>query len=349
MADAVYEGQEGRWITTKTGRHIFIPNNKSVKEVLQDVFEDFDWEDDPEDWPEGMSYREYNRKKYYEFFVPEITDPDIKAHKDKMLKSFRGIWDASYAYIKKGFTNSLLKKPVYDKSLEDCISNMFANRKNVQRLWIQDIYTKDDSYYNRYYRKMSVKFDGDYYSTLSNFYHEAGHALDATSSGEYSSYIIKSSKYGKSVSELLKEEVTEDKLPKIKELFETISAKAKEAEEKWKAGDISRDEYRSYSRPASQIKSSIGDVVHASLGYDVAKNELGWTGHLNNYFKEYPATPKYNEGAIRRGTEFFAEMVDSLTTNKNKQFAKIMEQIAPKACEAFYEILEGGHGYERKK
>lgn len=347
MADAVYEGQEGRWITTKTGRHIFIPNNKSVKEVLQDVFEDFDWEDEP-DWDShNESYRAYERRTYYDFFVPEITDPDIKAHKDKMLKSFRGIWDASYAYIKKGFTKSLLKKPVYDKSLEDCISNMFANRKNVQRLWIQDIYTKDDSYYNRYYRKMSVKFDGDYYSTLSNFYHEAGHALDATGSGEYSSYIIKSSKYGKTVSELLKEEITEDKLPKIKEFMESVTKKYEDAKTKWKAGDMSRDEYRSYSRPASNIKSCIGDVVHASLGYDAAKDNCdGYTGHLNGYFKE---SEHWKEGAVRRGTEFFAEMVDSLTTDKNRQFATFMQEIAPKTCETFYEILEGGLGYERKK
>ena len=42
MADAVFEGKEGRWITTKTGSHIFIPNDKSVKEVLEDRFEDYD-------------------------------------------------------------------------------------------------------------------------------------------------------------------------------------------------------------------------------------------------------------------------------------------------------------------
>lgn len=339
MADAVYEGQEGRWITTKTGRHIFIPNNKSVKEVLADVFEDFDWEDEPDDWPKDMSYREYERKKYYDFFVPEITDPDIKSHKDKMLKSFRGIWDASYAYIKQGFTKSLLKKPVYDKSLEDCISNMFAARNNVTRLWIQDIYTKDDSYYNRYRSKMSVKFDGDYYSTLSNFYHESGHALDSDGKLDYHS-----TKYG--LPDLLKEEITEDKLSRIKEFIESVTKKSEDAKTKWKSGDISRDEYRSYARPASQIKASIGDVVHASLGYDAAKDNCnGYTGHFKNYFLE---AEHWKEGAIRRGAEFFAEMVDSLATDKNRQFATFMQEIAPKSCETFYKILEDNYGYKRK-
>lgn len=335
MPDAVFEGQEGKWITTKTGRHIFIPNNKSVKEVLADVFEDFDWEDDPED--------DYSRssqfKKYYDFFVPEITDPEIKKHKDKVLKSFRGIWDASYAYIKRGFTNSLLKKPVFDQSLEDCIANMFSAKTNVRRLWIQDIYTKDDSFYNRYYAKMSVKFDGDYYSTLSNFYHESGHALDSNGIGGYHS-----TEYG--IPDLLKEEVTSDKLPEIKEFMKSISDKSKESETKWKSGDISRDTYRSYARPLSYIKSSIGDVVHSCLGYETAKNECnGYTGHLKGYFFEGEYV---KEGGVRRGTEFFAEMVDSLTTDKNKQFAAFMEKIAPKSCDAFYKILEDNYGYKRK-
>ncbi len=348
MAEAVYEGQEGRWITTKTGRHIFIPNNKSVKEVLADVFEDFDWEDYDDDYKHGEeTYRQYEMRKYYNFFVPEITDPEIKAHKDKVMKSFRGVWDASYAYIKEGFKNSLLKKPVYDMSLENCIANMFAAKSNVQRLWIQDIYTRSDSYYNRYYSKMSVKFDGDYYSTLSNFYHESGHALDSDSSNGYYSYNYKENEWGKSVSELLKEEITEDKIKQMDDYLMTVRQTRDNKKSEWLAGNISRDEFRGWSRPMDQTESSVADIVHASLGYDIAKQTFGYTGHLKGYFKEYDSV-KYNEGAIRRGTEFFAEMVDDLCNNPNRTLVKLMEQIAPKSCSAFYKILEDKYGYKRK-
>lgn len=351
MADAVFEGQEGKWITTKTGRHIFIPNNKSVKEVLADVFEDFDWEDDPED--------DYSRsaqfKKYYDFFVPEITDPTEKAHKDKVIKSFKGILDAPYAYIKNGFKKELMKHQVYDMSMENCIADMLMNRDHVKYMYLQDIYTKGDTYYNRYKRRLQMKYDGDFYSTLSNFYHESGHALDAEDgmNSDYSSYVRKDNKYGKSISELLKEEVTEDKIPYIKEQIDTMHKNIDDMKAKWLAGDVSRDEYRSYVRPRWNIGSSFGDVIHASLGFDKAMEATGEFGHGKGYYNNYVSKvdPKYNsfEGDMRRGSEFFAEMVDSLITDKNKVFAKAMEHIAPKACEIFYKIMEERYGYQRKK
>ena len=36
---ALYKGKEGRWITTETGRHIFIENGKDPKEVIEELFE----------------------------------------------------------------------------------------------------------------------------------------------------------------------------------------------------------------------------------------------------------------------------------------------------------------------
>lgn len=343
MADAVFEGKEGKWITTKTGRHIFIPNDKSVKEVLADVFEDFDWEDDPEE--------EYDRasqfKKYYDFFVPEITDETEKAHKLKVEKSFKGIMDAPYAYIKQGFKKTLMKHPVYDMSMEDCIANMYMLRDHIKYMYLQDIYTRNDTYYNRYKRRLQMKYDGDFYSTLSNYFHESGHALDAESGMDsgYSSYTRKDNRYGKSISELLKEEVTEDKLPYITEQIEKLKSLREDMKQKFQSGDISRDEYRSWTRPRWNLTSSLGDVVHASLGFDKAMEATGEFGHSKGY---YYTSEYIKEGDIRRGTEFFAEMVDSLCTDKNRSFANIMEHVAPKSCEVFYKIMEERYGYKRK-
>lgn len=347
MPDAVFEGQEGKWITTKTGRHIFIPNNKSVKDVLADVFEDFDWEDDPEEHYDRQS--QFN--KYYDFFVPEIEDEAERNHKLKVEKSFKGILDAPYAYIKQGFKKCLMKHPVYDMPMEDCIANMLMARDQVRYMYLQDIYTKNDTYYNRFRRRLQMKYDGDFYSTLSNFYHESGHALDAepgTDSG-YSSYTRKDNRYGKSISELLLEEITDDKLPYITEQIQRFRQENDDLYSKWKSGDISRDEYRAHNRPRYNIASSLGDVIHASLGFDKAMEATGEFGHSKGYYDNYPSSVRYaHEGDVRRGTEFFAEMVDSLCTDKNRSFANIMEHIAPKSCEIFYKIMEERYGYKRK-
>ena len=358
MPDAVFEGQEGKWITTKTGRHIFIPNNKSVKEVLQDVFEDFDWEDDPDWYDKDLGWRKSEYKNDYEFFVPEITDETEKAHKDKIVKSFKGILDASYAYIKNGFKRELMKHPVYDMKMEDCVANMMMSKEQVRYMYLQDInvaMSREDTYYNRIKRRINMKYDGDKYSTLSNYYHESGHALDAepmnNGSYEYSSYANKDNQYGKSISELLIEEVTEDKLSVITDFLSENKKDIDDMYAKWKAGDISRDEYRAMSRPRYNLRSSLGDVVHASLGFDKAMEATGEFGHRRGYYDNYisKVSPKYDnyEGDKRRGSEFFAEMVDSLVTDKHRQFANIMEQIAPKSCEVFYKIMKEKWGYER--
>ena len=343
MADAVFEGKEGRWITTKTGKHIFIPNDKSVKEVLADVFEDFDWENDPDDdWS-----RAGEMKKYYNFFVPEITDPKEKAHKDKLMKSFKGILDSQYAYIRDGFKNALMKHKVYDMPMENCIADMMMTKDQVRYMYLQDIWTrKEDTYYSRGRRRIQVKYDGDSYTTLSNYYHEAGHALDAEPgmSYDYSSYVRRDNQYGMSISELLLEEITEDKLPIITKAIQDMKSHLNEVAKQFTAGEISRDEYRSWTRPKWNVPSSLGDVVHAALGFDKAMEATGEFGHGRGYYSN--AFTK--EGDIRRGTEFFAEMVDSLVTDKNKQFANIMEQIAPKSCEVFYKIMKEKWGYERK-
>lgn len=359
MPDAVFEGQEGKWITTKTGRHIFIPNNKSVKEVLQDVFEDYDWEDDPDWYDKDKGWRRSEFEHNYEFFVPEITDETEKKHKDKVIKSFKGILDASYAYIKNGFKRAIMKHPVYDMSMEDCIANMMIAKDQVRYMYLQDINVRlsnEDSYYNQYKRRLQLKYDGDSYSTLSNYYHESGHALDSEPGmkGEYLSYTYKDNEYGKSISELLKDEVTEDKLSIISQAILDNKANIDEKYKQWKSGDISRDEYRSFSRPKWNFSSSLGDVVHAALGFDKAMEATAEYGHKRGYYDNY-IDEKYNhkydsfEGDKRRGSEFFAEMVDSLVTDKHRQFAKVMEQIAPKACSVFYKIMEERYGYKRSK
>ena len=39
---AKFEGKQGRWITTKTGRHVFVEQGKSVKEAFKTKFFPYD-------------------------------------------------------------------------------------------------------------------------------------------------------------------------------------------------------------------------------------------------------------------------------------------------------------------
>lgn len=43
---AEFNGKKGRWITTKTGRHIFIEDGKTVEEALGEAFEEFTYDED---------------------------------------------------------------------------------------------------------------------------------------------------------------------------------------------------------------------------------------------------------------------------------------------------------------
>lgn len=43
---AKFEGKQGRWITTKTGRHVFVERGKSVKQALAEAFEEYTYDED---------------------------------------------------------------------------------------------------------------------------------------------------------------------------------------------------------------------------------------------------------------------------------------------------------------
>jgi len=345
---AEFEGKEGKWITTKTGVHVFIPNDKSVQEVMAEQFDEFEWDDEEDDWS-----REGVRKRYYEFFVPEITDEAERNHKDKVIKSFRGLLDSPMAYIRNGFKRAILKHPVYDMPLENCIADMMMAKTNVQYMYVRDIWSRgEDTFYNRITRRLNMKYDGDSYTTLSNYYHESGHALDRDpTTGDYSSFTVKGED-GKTISELLVEEVTPDKYDYIVKQIESMTQVKEDAYNRYKAGEISFSKYREYNRPYWNIRSSLGDVIHAASGdYDKAVVLTGAGGHPRGYFKDYKSerTGKiYPEGSRKRGSEFFAEMVDDLITDKHRTFSNMMEHIAPKACKLFYQIMKEKYGYERQ-
>lgn len=81
---AFYKGKQGKWITTKTGNHVFIENGKSVEEVLTELYgeteeytEDFD-----EDEPEKFDGESFDVEKEIEPEKIEIDEDDSKSLKE---------------------------------------------------------------------------------------------------------------------------------------------------------------------------------------------------------------------------------------------------------------------------
>ena len=102
---AYFNGKEGRWITTETGRHVFIPDGEDPAEVMKDLFDDEIADDNAAEPPFDEDTKvtdspdvEINTKgKVIGEEEPEIQDREFK---ENNLKSFRGIWDAPYSSIK---------------------------------------------------------------------------------------------------------------------------------------------------------------------------------------------------------------------------------------------------------
>lgn len=81
---AEFEGKQGRWITTKTGRHVFVEKGKTVKQALADTFEEYTHD------PESITIAErgygpsiYNPEASYGWIYDKY---DIDLKHDEALK-----------------------------------------------------------------------------------------------------------------------------------------------------------------------------------------------------------------------------------------------------------------------
>lgn len=146
MADAYFNGEKGRWITTKTKKHVFIPEGKSVEEVLSEMFEEeeFDSPDNNNDISisDDLIYQSSNLSQKEEEFIRKIysnLNPDAL----NILKDF-----------------NTLKIEKTDKKVSKYI------RSKALLLLNNDVFKE-------------IEPGTDYYATGETQMHETGHFIDA--------------------------------------------------------------------------------------------------------------------------------------------------------------------------
>lgn len=340
---AYYNGKQGRWITTDTGRHVFIEDGQSIEEALANAFDE----------SESETADTYEPEFDHEDLTPEIN----RIENEKRMKSFRGIWDAENARMKNHFKEQFLAHPIVNPELEDVIMDMVAKKVNVQRIWIRPQWTKDPSVYYSYGRKLFVNINADdakYGKTMSNLFHELGHGLDNNGTGNYHSSQYISKKYGMTLADMIKKEMlaNESRMDEIFQIYDDIDKENDRNWERKNAGEITEVEYRNEkARIYEGTYLSICDVVQGTYGLEYVKNKFFNYTHPAEYFdwksEKYPeAAEKHN--ARNRGTELFAELTENLTCDHEQRFANFIKKYAPKSYEIYFEILKEVYGYGKR-
>lgn len=82
---AKFEGKQGRWITTKTGRHVFVERGKSVKEALADAFEEYTYDEDDVKLVRSWYDTHIMDKDYEKDGYHDLDIKDLHVTNDKIL------------------------------------------------------------------------------------------------------------------------------------------------------------------------------------------------------------------------------------------------------------------------
>lgn len=352
-----YKGKEGKWITTETGRHVFIPDGESIESVLKEVFDDEVIDDnasEPEFDPGEITFEVIEDE-------PEKPKPEPKSEyedkefKETQLKAFKGIWDAPYRFIKDRFIESYMRHKVNDKELETVLFNMLKQKNNVKKVWIKTEYTGGGTYYNSWSRKLVMNISDnpeDYHQSMGNLFHEMGHALDNNGSSNYFSSTYISKKYETTLADMLKEEMSNCDIENLISDYYKLESRKNQI---WEEYNDKRMAYTDYKNEKARIyygaALSVCDTIQGSYGIRYAREKLNNYTHPEGYFdwesEKYPEeAEKHNKR--NRGAEFFAEMTDSLVNDHEHLFDNLMKKYCPKSHEIYFEILKENYGYERK-
>lgn len=377
MVDAYFNGEKGRWITTKTKKHVFIPEGKTPEEVLSEMFEE------------------------EEFDSPDNNN-DIMIS-DQIINSSSGLTDSNKDFIRK--INSQINPDALEilndyhpkiVKASDKERNHFDERKVIIKL-------KEGAF-------KTIEPGTDYYATGQTYLHETGHFIDyefdsVIGQKYYKSYAsssfisptygdtlhnivsLEKSKMsrteGVKLSVLLDEEFIEkfSDDPKIKEIRDfrkdildeaiesvnmntLVSDKFNVLKDNFIAGNTDNmEEFRnkiySYLSRKCVEKFSKEDILKFNQIYpksalygrqkysivsdalssrrDFTQYRLANFGHSASYYYKY----KYDG----LGTEFFANYFSAWSRNDKEQM-EITRKYMPKSCEIFDEMIEA---YKNKK
>lgn len=370
MPDAYFNGEKGRWITTKTKKHVFIPEGKTPEEVLSEMFEE------------------------EEFDSPDNNN-DIMVS-DQIINKSSGLTERNQNFIKK--INSQINPDALEMLNNYPIEIIKIDQgKNCFKWKDAKIYLKESCF-------KDLKPGTDYYATGETYLHESGHSIDfKIGGGEYISFKYVSSKYNMTLNEMvanekgrisrtegvklsisLDEEFIEKfsddpKIKEIRDFRKDILDKAVEyanmntlvndnfsiLKRNFIAGNTDNmEEFRkyiyNYLSEKCYEKFSKEDILKFNQIYpksalygrqkysiisdalssrrDFTQYQLANIGHSASYYYKYKRI-----GGL--GGEFFANYFSAWARNDTDQM-EVTKKYMPKSCEVFDEIIEA---YKNKK
>lgn len=141
---AEFEGKQGRWITTKTGRHVFVEKGKTVKQALADTFEEYTYDNEKKYGIRGWTHTsiydtEEQRKNAYRTYSDKDFDFELDYNKVFEIlnnpnlskeQTIRKIGDLFGEYAPGN--NYELGAALFNKYFEDDYNQIIKERENAK-------------------------------------------------------------------------------------------------------------------------------------------------------------------------------------------------------------------------
>lgn len=312
MAKQIFRGKPGKWITTETGTHVFIPEGSDLETALSEMAEDA-WESN------------YTKSQYADEVLKHFTYADFRYYyfdkaTDKRVKPAQ--------HAKQVLRNSLEHRDIVDPEIDKLILGALEN--NVNELIINDRHT--NWFRGGATRRIQLDIDSnDKNKIIESLAHEIGHSIDNDWRTGYRSSNYKSKVFGATMQEMLEYEMQSNlDLETINDEADIFNDLMRQVSEQYKNGEIDTTEYkRAYFR-YNQSAACLADMCQAIYGHKECKKIFGYNTHSTDYFDEY------NNAAV----ECFAELTSDLFWDKEHRFYDLMKQYCPDTVKIYHEIIE---------
>ena len=327
---AWFNNEEGRWITTKTGKHVFIKNGQSIKEALGEAFgEEFTYDTDDEFDDGDFRGLDIDWDSMDQDLEPE--EVNLKVRKIILQKPSSG----GYSHDLKAEFNDMLNYPWQN----DKINNMINKQVNDKNKLPNGIKLKDTKTVSRFKQQDRILLDiseGDSIIRIAQkYFHESGHCSDWISVNKFQSSTYVSKKYNKTLSDMLKEEINSVPEDELVNAYYEMDGRRNALWDMYLNDEIHWNEYEERYTCLAKAQTDLADIIQGQKGDDF----------VLNYFKFIPHSPRnktsyYNQGNFLAGAEAFAEITCHLATDKRNYFINVMKNFIPKTLEIYNELLE---------
>lgn len=312
MPKQIFKGKPGKWITTETGTHVFIPDGSDLETELSKFADDV-WESN------------YTKSQYADEVLKHFSYADFRYHYFNKETNQR-VKPAQHA--KQVLRNCLEHRDIVDPAIDALVLNGLQN--NVNELIINDRHT--NWFRGGFTRRIQLDIDSnDKNKIIESLSHEIGHAIDNDYATGFRSTYYKSKVFGVTMQEMLEQEMHENlDLETINDEADIFGDLMRQVREQYQNGEIDTTEYkRAYFR-YNQSAACLADMCQAIYGHKECVKIFGYNPHDTDYFDDY------NNAAV----ECFAELTSDLFWDKEKRFYNLMKQYCPDTIKIYHEIIE---------